>query len=103
MTDIFLIFIIFIIGLVSFTFEVSEDFEVFEDFENLEDQEDFFELQKNKKNIFSGPSEGVRRGTITNVDNLMNKYDAAEMIKKELGDDVEENHVHQFILVMQLR
>ena len=33
----------------------------------------------------------------------MNKYDAAEMIKKELGDDVEENHVHQFILVMQLR
>ena len=55
------------------------------------------------KNIFSGPTEGVRRGTITNVDNLMNKYDAAEMIKKELGDDVEENHVHQFILVMQLR
>ena len=53
--------------------------------------------------MFSGPSEGVRRGTITNVDNLMNKYDAAEMIKKELGDDVEENHVHQFILVMQLR
>ena len=53
--------------------------------------------------MFSGPTEGVRRGTITNVDNLMNKYDAAEMIKKELGDDVEENHVHQFILVMQLR
>ena len=62
----------------------------------------FFELLKIKK-IFSGPSEGVRRGTITNVDNLMNKYDAAEMIKKELGEDVEENHVHQFILVMQLR
>ena len=74
----------------------------FEDFENLEDPEDFLNFRKIKK-IFSGPSEGVRRGTITNVDNLMNKYDAAEMIKKELGDDVEENHVHQFILVMQLR
>ena len=69
----------------------------------FEDQEDFLKSSRNKKNIFSGPSEGVRRGTITNVDNLMNKYDAAEMIKKELGDDVEENHVHQFILVMQLR
>ena len=68
----------------------------------LKIQKTFFDFQKIKK-IFSGPSEGVRRGTITNVDNLMNKYDAAEMIKKELGDDVEENHVHQFILVMQLR